>query len=110
MEAREGCGVPVPVPRPHCSARQRAVRHGGDKSMNRRPYLWLVLAAALAVAASGCEQSSNSGAASGGKPLNAEPTTGGTFSEGFHPHDTNSVSSSMGTPALVNQPLVAYDH
>ena len=78
--------------------------------MNRRPYLWLVLAAAVAVAASGCEQSSSSGTGvSGGKPLIAEPTTGVTFSEDFNPYDTNSVSSSMGTRTLVNEPLVEYD-
>jgi ABC-type transport system substrate-binding protein len=77
--------------------------------MTRRPYLSLVLAAALAVAASGCEQSSTSGTASVGKPLIAEPTTGVTFSEDFNPYDTNSVSSSMGTRTLVNEPLVEYD-
>src|SRR4029077_11018166 len=78
--------------------------------MTRRPYLWLVVAAALAVAATGCGQSSSTGnAASGGKALIAEPTTGVTFSQDFNPYDTNSVSSSMGTRTMVNEPLVEYD-
>ena len=77
--------------------------------MNRRPYFWLVLAAALAVGASGCEQAASTGTGSVGKPLIAEPTTGVTFSQDFNPYDTNSVSSSMGTRTLVNEPLVEYD-
>ena len=77
--------------------------------MNRRPYQWLVVAAALAVATSGCEQSSSSGGGSGGKPLIAEPTTGVTFSEDFNPYDNNSVTSQMGTRTLVNEVLVEYD-
>ena len=77
--------------------------------MNRRPYLWLVVAAALTVAASGCEQSSSSGAGSVGKALIAEPTTGVTFSEDFNPYDNNSVTSQMGTRTLVNEPLVEYN-
>ena len=78
--------------------------------MNRRPYLWLVVGAALAVAASACNSSPSSGSASGGgKPLIAEPTTGVTFSQDFNPYDSNSVSSSMGTRTLVNEPLVEYD-
>src|SRR5487761_1490479 len=106
----EGGGVPEPVPRPNCAAHQRAVRHGGDKSMNRRSYLWLVAGTALAVAASACNSSPSTGSsAGGGKPLIAEPTTGVTFSKDFNPYDTNSVSSSMGTRTLVNEPLVEYD-
>ena len=77
--------------------------------MNRRPYLWLVVAAALAVATSGCQQSSSSGGGSVGKALIAEPTTGVTFSEDFNPYDSNSVTSSMGTRTLVNEPLVEYN-
>jgi peptide/nickel transport system substrate-binding protein len=77
--------------------------------MNRRPYLWLVVAAALAVATSGCQQSSSSGGGSVGKALIAEPTTGVTFSEDFNPYDNNSVTSQMGTRALVNEPLVEYN-
>ncbi|HXC75827.1 MAG TPA: ABC transporter substrate-binding protein [Candidatus Acidoferrum sp.] len=77
--------------------------------MNRRSYLWLVVGAALAVAASGCNQASTAGTAAGGKALIAEPTTGVTFSQDFNPYDSNSVSSSMGTRTLVNEPLVEYD-
>ena len=77
--------------------------------MNRRPYQWLVVAAALAVATSGCQQSSSSGGGSVGKALIAEPTTGVTFSEDFNPYDNNSVTSQMGTRALVNEPLVEYN-
>ena len=77
--------------------------------MNRRPYLWLVVAAALAVATSGCQQSSSSGGGSVGKALIAEPTTGVTFSEDFNPYDNNSVTSQMGTRTIVNEPLVEYN-
>jgi len=77
--------------------------------MNRRPYQWLVVAAALAVATSGCQQSSSSGGGPVGKALIAEPTTGVTFSEDFNPYDNNSVTSQMGTRALVNEPLVEYN-
>ena len=78
--------------------------------MNRRSYLWLVAGTALAVAASACNSSPSTGSsAGGGKPLIAEPTTGVTFSKDFNPYDTNSVSSSMGTRTLVNEPLVEYD-
>ncbi|HEY8813942.1 MAG TPA: ABC transporter substrate-binding protein [Candidatus Dormibacteraeota bacterium] len=78
--------------------------------MNRRPHLWLVVGAAFAVAASACSSSPSSGSSSGGgKPLIAEPTTGVTFSQDFNPYDTNSVTSSMGTRTLVNEPLVEYD-
>jgi peptide/nickel transport system substrate-binding protein len=48
-------------------------------------------------------------AATGGKPLIAEPTTGVTFSEDFNPYDNNSVTSQMGTRTLVNEPLVEMD-
>src|SRR5258706_6647401 len=105
----EGGGFPVSVPRPNCSAHQRAVRYGGDKSMNRIPYLWLAVGAALAVAASACNSSPSGTASGGGQPLIAEPTTGVTFSQDFNPYDTNSVTSSMGTRTLVNEPLVEYD-
>ena len=77
--------------------------------MNRRPYLWLAAAAALAVAVSACNTSSTSGGGSAGKALIAEPTTGVTFSEDFNPYDTNSVTSSMGTRTMVNEPLVEYN-
>src|SRR5258706_1316721 len=106
----EGGGFPVSVPRPNCSAHQRAVRYGGDKSMNRIPYLWLAVGAALAVAASACNSSPSGTASGGGQPLIAEPTTGVTFSQDFNPYDTNSVSSSMGTRTLVTGPLVRSDH
>ena len=76
--------------------------------MNRRPYLWLAAAAALAVAVSACNTSS-SNAAVGGKALIAEPTTGVTFSEDFNPYDLNSVASQMGTRSLVNEPLVEFN-
>src|SRR5438067_380646 len=74
---------------------------------------WRALTGLLALAtlvAAGCEQGSNNTAAvSGGKPLIAEPTTGVTFSEDFNPYDPNSVSSSMGTRSIVNEPLVEFD-
>jgi peptide/nickel transport system substrate-binding protein len=44
-----------------------------------------------------------------GAPLIAEPTTGVTFSDDFNPYDSNSVTSSMGTRSLVNEPLVEFD-
>ena len=77
--------------------------------MNRRPYLWLAVGAVFAVAVSACSSSPGGTASGGGKPLIAEPTTGVTFSQDFNPYDTNSVSSSMGTRTLVNEPLVEYD-
>jgi peptide/nickel transport system substrate-binding protein len=77
--------------------------------MNRRPYLWLAVGAVFAVAVSACSSSPSGTASGGGKPLIAEPTTGVTFSQDFNPYDTNSVSSSMGTRTLVNEPLVEYD-
>src|SRR6266849_10062030 len=75
--------------------------------MNRRALASLVGIAALLVAV-GCNQTTTSSTA-GGKPLIAEPTTGVTFSEDFNPYDNNSVSSSMGTRSLVNEPLVEFD-
>ncbi len=69
------------------------------------------LAALLGVTAmvlTACQQSNNP-AASGGKPLIAEPTTGVTFSQDFNPYDSNSVASSMGTRSIVNEPLVEFD-
>src|SRR5205809_7709748 len=74
--------------------------------MNWRPVTALLGVAALSLAA--CQQGNNASTA-GGKVLIAEPTTGVTFSEDFNPYDTNSVSSSMGTRTLVNEPLVEYD-
>src|SRR2546422_2522984 len=75
--------------------------------MNRRALTgWVGLAVLLL--AVGCNSTSTT-TSTGGKPLIAEPTTGVTFSEDFNPYDTNSVSSSMGTRTLVNEPLVEYD-
>jgi peptide/nickel transport system substrate-binding protein len=76
--------------------------------MNRRLFKGLLGAAALAVVVSSC-QSNNNASTAGGKALIAEPTTGVTFSEDFNPYDSNSVSSSMGTITIVNEPLVEYD-
>src|SRR5690242_12600865 len=70
------------------------------------------LAALLGVTAmvfTACQQSSNTATVSGGKPLIAEPTTGVTFSQDFNPYDSNSVSSSMGTRSIVNEPLIEFD-
>src|SRR5713101_5493197 len=75
--------------------------------MNRRALTGVVGIAALLLAV-GCNQTSTS-STSGGKPLLAEPTTGVTFSEDFNPYDNNSVSSSMGTRSIVNEPLVEFD-
>src|SRR5216683_4581910 len=75
--------------------------------MNRRVLTSLVGLAVLLLAV-GCN-STNTATTSGGKPLIAEPTTGVTFSEDFNPYDNNSVSSSMGTRSLVNEPLVEFD-
>lgn len=67
------------------------------------------LLALVTLVAAGCQQSSNNTASSGGKVLIAEPTTGVTFSQDFNPYDPNSVSSSMGTRSIVNEPLVEFD-
>src|SRR5437899_12114547 len=75
--------------------------------MNRRVLTSLVGMAALLLAV-GCNQTATP-TASGGKPLIAEPTTGGTFSEDFNPYDNNSVGSSMGTRTMFNEPLVELD-
>src|SRR5467141_4036912 len=75
--------------------------------MNRRALTGVVGIAALLLAV-GCNSTSTT-TTSGGKPLIAEPTTGVTFSQDFNPYDTNSVSSSMGTRTLVNEPLIEYD-
>src|SRR5229473_2811853 len=75
--------------------------------MNRRVMTSLVGVAALLLAV-GCNATSTS-TTSGGKPLIAEPTTGVTFSEDFNPYDGNSVSSSMGTRSIVNEPLIEFD-
>jgi peptide/nickel transport system substrate-binding protein len=77
--------------------------------MNRRLFRGLLGAAAFALVLTSCQSSSNSPAASGGKPLIAEPTTGVTFSDDFNPYDPNSVASSMGTRSMVNEPLVEFD-
>src|SRR5579872_1063302 len=74
--------------------------------MRWRP-LAMVGLAAIALAA--CQSSSNTPAASGGKPLIAEPTTGVTFSQDFNAYDPNSFSRSMGTLSIVNEPLVEFD-
>src|SRR5438105_6314790 len=73
--------------------------------MNRQALTGLVGVAALVIAACGTSTPS----AKGGKALIAEPTTGVTFSEDFNPYDPNSVSSSMGTRSIVNEPLVEFD-
>src|SRR2546425_10960159 len=75
--------------------------------MNRTALTGVVGIAALLLAA-GCNSTSTS-TTSGGKPLIAEPTTGVTFSEDFNPYDNNSVSSSMGTRSIVNEPLFEID-
>src|SRR5450759_2790563 len=75
--------------------------------MNRRLFKGMLGAATLALTVSSCQ--SNNATTAGGKALIAEPTTGVTFSEDFNPYDSNSVSSSMGTRTMVNEPLVEYD-
>src|SRR5256885_9714039 len=74
--------------------------------MNWRSTAGLLGVAALLLAA--CQQSTNN-TVTGGKPLIAEPTTGVTFSEDFNPYDNNSVTSSMGTRSIVNEPLFEFD-
>jgi peptide/nickel transport system substrate-binding protein len=76
--------------------------------MNRRLFKGMLGAATFALVVTSC-QSTNNATTAGGKPLIAEPTTGVTFSEDFNPYDGNSVSSSMGTRTIVNEPLVEYD-
>jgi peptide/nickel transport system substrate-binding protein len=76
--------------------------------MNRRLFKGMLGAATFALVVTSC-QSSNTATTAGGKALIAEPTTGVTFSEDFNPYDSNSVSSSMGTRTMVNEPLVEYD-
>ncbi len=76
--------------------------------MNRRLFKGMLGAATFALVVTSC-QSTNTATTAGGKPLIAEPTTGVTFSEDFNPYDNNSVSSSMGTRSLVNEPLVEFD-
>jgi peptide/nickel transport system substrate-binding protein len=75
--------------------------------MNRRVSTSLASIAALLIAVA-CNQTATT-TNSGGKPLIAEPTTGVTFSEDFNPYDNNSVSSSMGTRSIVNEPLYEFD-
>ncbi len=76
--------------------------------MNRRLVKGMLGAATFALVVTSC-QSNNTATTAGGKPLIAEPTTGVTFSEDFNPYDSNSVSSSMGTRSMVNEPLVEFD-
>jgi peptide/nickel transport system substrate-binding protein len=76
--------------------------------MNRRLFRGMLGAATFALVVTSC-QSTNNATTAGGKALIAEPTTGVTFSEDFNPYDGNSVSSSMGTRTIVNEPLVEYD-
>ena len=76
--------------------------------MNRRLFKGMLGAATFALVVTSC-QSTNNATTAGGKPLIAEPTTGVTFSEDFNPYDNNSVSSSMGTRSIVNEPLVEFD-
>src|SRR5258708_22529120 len=85
-----------------------ALRHGGDRSMNRRLFKGRLGAATFALVVTRCK-SANNATTAGGKPLIAEPTTGVTFSEDFNPYDNNSVSSAMGTRSLVNEPLYEMD-
>src|ERR1700674_2026588 len=85
-----------------------ALRHGGDRSMNRRLFRGMLGAATFALVVTSC-QSNNTTTPAGGKTLIAEPPTGVTFSEDFNPYDGNSVSSSMGLKTIVNEPLVEYD-
>ena len=77
--------------------------------MDLRVFKGLVVATISVVAVTGCQSSSGSAVGTGGKALIAEPTTGVTFSEDFNPYDNNSVTSSMGTRSLVNEPLVEFD-
>jgi peptide/nickel transport system substrate-binding protein len=77
--------------------------------MNRRLLKGLLGAAVLALVVSSCQSNSNSATTAGGKPLIAEPTTGVTFSEDFNPYDNNSVTSSMGTRSIVNEPLIEFN-
>ena len=76
--------------------------------MNRRALTALVGIAAMLLAVA-CNSTNTSSTGTGGKPLIAEPTTGVTFSEDFNPFDNNSVTSSMGTRTIVNEPLVEFD-
>src|SRR5437016_9417169 len=75
--------------------------------MNWRPVVGLLGVAALLSTA--CQLGNNASTVTGGKALIAEPTTGVTFSEDFNPYDPNSVSSSMGTRSIVNEPLIEFD-
>ncbi|HET9848438.1 MAG TPA: ABC transporter substrate-binding protein [Candidatus Dormibacteraeota bacterium] len=72
--------------------------------MKRRVLTGALASLALVLAACG-----TSPAKSTGKVLIAEPTTGVTFSKDFNPYDSNSVSASMGTRSIVNEPLVEFD-
>src|SRR6202163_1145881 len=75
--------------------------------MNRRVLTSLVAMSAL-VFAFGCNSTTTTTSAKG-QPLIAEPTTGVPFSQDFNPYDNNSVSSSMGTRSIVNEPLVEFN-
>src|SRR2546426_7485067 len=76
--------------------------------MNRRALTALVGIAAMLIAVA-CNSTNTSSTGTGGKPVIADPTTGVTFSEDFNPFDNNSVTSSMGTRSIVNEPLVEFD-
>src|SRR5437879_6369831 len=75
--------------------------------MNWRPVVGLLGVAALLFTA--CQLGNSASTVTGGKALIAEPTTGVTFSQDFNPYDSNSVSSSMGTRSIVNEPLIEFD-
>ena len=77
--------------------------------MNRRALTGLLGVATLLVAACSLNSTPSGTTTAGGKPLIAEPTTGVTFSNDFNPYDPNSVSSSMGTRSIVNEPLIEFD-
>src|SRR5258708_15398998 len=76
--------------------------------MNRRALTALVGIAAMIIAVA-CNSTNTSSTGTGGKPLIAELNIGVTFSEDFSPFDSNSVTSSMGTRTIVNEPLVEFD-
>src|SRR6266705_2653385 len=75
--------------------------------MNWRPVVGLLGVAALLLTA--CQLGNNASTVTGGKALIAEPTAGVSFLQNLNPYDSNSVSSSMGTRSIVNEPLVEFD-
>src|SRR6202162_676422 len=76
--------------------------------MNRRLFKGMLGAATLVLIVTSC-QSTNNATTAGGKALIAEPTTGVTFSEDFNPYDNNSVTSSMRSVSLLNEPLIEFN-